>query len=180
MRTHYTEFQSRPWVALGDFNAILSSSNRCGGSTSWYGHMDDFGSCVQAFELMQVPYTGMRYSWHNGQLRRDAILKKLDWVFGNPVWFSIWPAITSEFFPQDTSDHSAMVVRFGALILKVKSPFKFLNFWAEREDFLGLVEDVWWTLIEGNSMFRFTQRLALLKSKLRSLHRHHSSHISSR
>jgi len=74
-------FSSSPWIILGDFNAILKTSNRIGGDTSWYGHHDDFGNCIQDSELIEVPYTGMNFTWHNGQQGEYAIMKKLDWIF---------------------------------------------------------------------------------------------------
>jgi hypothetical protein len=89
-----------------------------------------------------------------------TILEKLDWVFGSSIWITTWSATCLEFFPKEHLDHSVVVEQFGASIPKVRNSFKFLNFWADRDDFLGIVEDVWCNPIEGTPMYRFTRRLS--------------------
>jgi hypothetical protein len=173
-------FSSSPWIILGDFNAILKTSNRIGGDTSWYGHHDDFGNCIQDSELIEVPYTGMNFTWHNGQQGEYAIMKKLDWIFSNQSFLSNWPTSHSIFFPRDYSDHSSMLLEFSSPEQRPPTPFKFLNFWADRSDFLDLVRNAWQNQIKGNPMFRLTSKLRIVKHLLRSMHKRESSHISSR
>ncbi|KAJ6925333.1 hypothetical protein NC651_009871 [Populus alba x Populus x berolinensis] len=60
------------------------------------------------------------------------------------------------------------------------SPFKFLNLWADRDDFMVLVRAVWQPPISGNPMYRLTTKLRLIKHACKSLHRQHTSHISRR
>jgi hypothetical protein len=131
-------FSSSPWIILGDFNAILRSSNRIGGDTCWYGHQDAFGNCIQDSELVQIPYTRMNFTWHNGQQGVNAIMKKLDWIFSNQYFLSTWPTTHSIFLPRDYSDHSSMILEFSTPEPRPPSPFKFLNFWADRSEFLDL------------------------------------------
>ncbi|XP_031253683.1 uncharacterized protein LOC116111679 [Pistacia vera] len=182
LRDQAAEFDSEglPWLVLGDFNAILGASDRMGGDLTWYGYVDDFGHCIHDTELIGFPFTGLRYTWHNSQQGDGIILWKLDWVFASLSWFIDRPTTVSEFQPRDVSDHSSMVVRFGSRRGKVRSPFKFLNFWVDRANFMDIVQTVWDEPIVGNPMFRLTQKLGLLKRKLKSLHVRDSSHISSR
>jgi len=58
---------SIPWMVLGDFNAIMQAEDRSGGDINWYHHQNDFSHCIRHAELIQLPYTGMKYTWHNGQ-----------------------------------------------------------------------------------------------------------------
>jgi hypothetical protein len=58
-----------------------------------------------------------------------------------------WPTTYYEFLPKDSSDYSAMVVQFDCPISKVKTTFKFLNLWVDRDDLLGLVVDTWQILV---------------------------------
>ena len=60
------------------------------------------------------------------------------------------------------------------------APFKFLNVWADREDFLDIVKSAWESPIRGTPIYSFTAKLRLLKHSLKTLHMHHTSHISSR
>ncbi|XP_031260174.1 uncharacterized protein LOC116118323 [Pistacia vera] len=169
-----------PWLVLGDFNAILGASDRVGGDPTWYGYMDDFGQCIHDAELIGVPFSWLRYTWHNGQQGDGIILLKRDWVFASLSWFLDRSSTVSEFSPRDVLDHSSIVVWFGPRCGKVPSLFKFLNFWADNVNFRDIVPVVWDEPIVGNPIFRLTQKLGLAKRKLKALHIRVSSHISSR
>jgi len=169
-----------PWIVLGDFNAILQANDRSGGDTHWPCYQDDFNACITQSELLQVPYSGLKYSWHNGQLGDNTIQKKLDWIFGNPCLFSTWPSAHANFQPRTISDHSAMVLQLQSHNCPRRTSFKFLNAWADRIDFLSIVQDSWSLPVNGNPMFQLTTKLQRLKIPLCQLHRQHTSSITSR
>ncbi|XP_061955562.1 uncharacterized protein LOC133677489 [Populus nigra] len=172
---------STPWLLLGDFNAILKSSDRAGGDPNWYGHQNDFDTCIQDTELIQLPYSGLKFTWHNGQLGGNSIMKKLDWIFANHSLLLKWPLAHYKVLPRDHSDHSAMILEFQPHLQRPPaSSFKFLNFWADREDFLDIVRTIWHTPSSGNPIYSFTSKLQALKHALKNLHRHNSNHISTR
>lgn len=77
---------------MGDFNAIMHHSDRAGGDTTWYRHQDDFNKCINQAELIQVPFTGLKHTWHNGQHGE----KNMDWIFGNSSLFTIWPGVPTQ------------------------------------------------------------------------------------
>ncbi|KAB5561400.1 hypothetical protein DKX38_006357 [Salix brachista] len=60
-------FSAAPWLVLGDFNAVIQRSDGHGGSIAWHKHHTEFGSCITNAELMQIAYTGLRHTWHNGR-----------------------------------------------------------------------------------------------------------------
>ena len=148
-----------PWIVLGDFNAILQANDRSGGDTHWPCYQDDFNACITQSELLQVPYSGLKYSWHNGQLGDNTIQKKLDWIFGNPCLFSTWPSAHANFQPRTISDHSAMVLQLQSHNCPRRTSFKFLNAWADQIDFLSIVQDSWSLPVNGNPMFQLTTKL---------------------
>ncbi|XP_031267085.1 uncharacterized protein LOC116125517 [Pistacia vera] len=86
-----------PWLVFGEFNTILGAFDRVGGDPALYGYMDDFRQCIHDAELIGVPFTRLRYTWHNGQQGDGIILWKLDWVFASLSWFLDRPNIVSEF-----------------------------------------------------------------------------------
>ncbi|KAF9684916.1 hypothetical protein SADUNF_Sadunf03G0000100 [Salix dunnii] len=167
-----------PWAILGDFNATLRPSDRSGGSNEWLHHHKDFPDCISGNSLQQVPYNGIHLSWHNGQVGEGTIMKKLDWVFGNLALWISWPAVRATFLPRQVSDHCAMVLRFEPASPRGNLVFKFLNQWAEHDDFLDIVHQVWQRNIVGNPMFKLTSKLTILKQCLRVKHKKCTSHIS--
>jgi hypothetical protein len=70
-----------------------------------------------------MPYTGFKFSWYNVQHEGDAIMKKLDWIFGNPSLFSSLLHAHSKFLPRDYLDNSIMVI-LPCLFLHFKNVFK--------------------------------------------------------
>jgi len=169
-----------PWIVMGDFNAILSADDRIGGDSAWPRHQDDFATCMSQAKLLQAPATGLKFTWHNGQHNCNTIQKKLDWVFGNPSLFSTWPATHATFQPRSISDHSAMILRLHSLTHHQHSPFKFLNIWADRSDFLATVTSSWQGPVNGNPMYQFTTKLRRLKATLKHLHFQYTSSITDR
>nr|TKS12186.1 hypothetical protein D5086_0000065860 [Populus alba] len=73
-----------------------------------------------------------------------------------------------------------MILEFNTPEPHISSPFKFLNFWADRSDFLDLVRNAWQSQIHGNPMFILTSKLRIVKQLLRSMHKRESSNISNR
>ncbi|KAJ6397271.1 hypothetical protein OIU84_020273 [Salix udensis] len=169
-----------PWALLGDFNAILRPSDRCGGSNAWLNHHNDFPNCIMQSSLQHLPYSGIHLSWHNGQSGDSTVMKKLDWVFGNLALSIKWPQSRVSFLPRQASDHSAMILNLEANQSRMKPSFKLLNQWAKHEDFLDIVRCVWNQRIVGNPLFQFTTKLSMLKIQFGRKHQHSTSHIAYR
>ncbi|KAF9663126.1 hypothetical protein SADUNF_Sadunf17G0006000 [Salix dunnii] len=161
-----------PWAIMGDFNATLRPGDCCGGSNNWGSHHNDFSNCILQASLQQIPYSGLRLSWHNGQSGSGSIMKKLDWIFGNLPLMIKWPETKAKFLPRGASDHSAMVLSLGAKKPRAKPSFKFLNQWSKHDDFLPIQR------IVGNPIFQLTTKLNILKNRLRIKHKQTTSHIS--
>ncbi|KAA3472025.1 reverse transcriptase [Gossypium australe] len=64
-----------PWIVIGDFNAILSSSEKFGGITNG-GRCPQFGDFVEKAELHDLGFRGPPFTWHRGALfeRLDRVL----------------------------------------------------------------------------------------------------------
>ncbi|KAJ6421668.1 hypothetical protein OIU84_028948 [Salix udensis] len=172
--------KDQPWVLMGDFNATMEPIDSAGGDTSWSSQKQEFSLCLHQAEIHMVPYRGIKYNLHNGQEGENTILKKLDWVFGNTTLATPWPNAVAHFSPRSVSDHSSMLLQLRKDHLKPRPSFKFLNFWAEREDFIPQITRVWQMHIQGSPMFRLTSKLQMVKACLKNWHKVNKSHISSR
>ncbi|KAJ6411592.1 hypothetical protein OIU84_008219 [Salix udensis] len=169
-----------PWLIMGDFNAVLSPDDRQGGRQDWCNHHNAFGNSIQEAELFQTSYTGMRYTWHNGHAAKTSILRKLDWVFSNSTFYTSWPTAKTHFYPRNASDHSAAVTTLTNTRQKTHYPFKFLNLWTDREEFILTVRNAWDTPTMGNPIQNFAAKLKAARKQFQDLHRRCTSHISSR
>ncbi|KAL0302137.1 UNVERIFIED_CONTAM: hypothetical protein Scaly_3041600 [Sesamum calycinum] len=54
-----------PWLILGDFNAVMDDSEVCGRAADTSASMADFRNCIRDTGLVQLPFTGCPYTWHN-------------------------------------------------------------------------------------------------------------------
>ena len=68
---------STPWLVMGDFNAIMVPHDRMGGDVAWPEHRNEFPNCIHNASLIQVPYDGMRFTWHNGRQGDGTIRRNL-------------------------------------------------------------------------------------------------------
>ncbi|KAB5520122.1 hypothetical protein DKX38_024441 [Salix brachista] len=169
-----------PWVVLGDFNATISTADRHGGDTNWYGHMDDFPNCINQAELLQISAKGLHFTWHNGQQNEATILRKLNWAFANRRLLLEWPQVQATFQARLASDHSPTLITLTPDRHRPKTRFKFLNLWADMEGYEAAVQAAWATETHGNPISRLTTKLRVLKGHLSNLHRKHTNYISSR
>ena len=69
-----------------------------------------------------------------------------------------------------------MIVRPGLSLYQRKIPFKLFNFWADREEFEGIILAAWQTHIEGSPLYHITHKLKLIKEKLKELNTKHYRH----
>jgi hypothetical protein len=72
-------WETIPWILLGDFNAIRSHDEKCGGTMSWSGWQNDLNNYVLKSCLEDLRVIGSRFTWTNQQ-SNNTLLKKLDQV----------------------------------------------------------------------------------------------------
>ena len=107
---------------------------------------------------MDVGFVKSGFPWCNNTL---SIWSRLDRVFANSKWLSIFPNIRVEHFPWLKSDHCPLLIK---IFLKSAAfrPFKKEGFWLEYDSFLEVVSTSWkqeW----GSPLSRFFSKLKRLK-----------------
>lgn len=59
---------SGPWIAIGDFNAVLGSHEKRGGGLPSKLSCDDFNDWSNYNSLSHIPTKGVQFTWSNGRL----------------------------------------------------------------------------------------------------------------
>ena len=163
---------SLPWIALGDFNAVLHSNDVFGSTPGRDQGTIDFNACVNASCLVDLRYTGCFYSWNNRRSDLDSFIKKkLDRALVNQGWLAQFPSSFAEFLPSGISDHSPIIIHISTPSRKKGMPFKFYNYWTSLDKFSEIVNDSWNRPIEGNFQFQLCHKLRSLKVGLKTLSR---------
>lgn len=166
----------QPWIVLEDFNSILEGEEwiSCAQPTAY--EAKDFLNCCVDLGLTDIQYTGARYTWNNGR-----IWSKIDRAMCNQRWLVEGAYAMANFLPPGcVSDHSPCVVSLFDVQRSPKTCFMFFNMWANHEEFLDLVKQVWENEVDGTKQFGLRRKLKLLKSCLRGLNRQKFSHIVER
>jgi hypothetical protein len=165
-----------PWMCMGDFNNMLRTEERRSGRPVTQHEIKDMQECCEVSGLMDVNSTGLFYTWSNG-----SVWSKLDRVMVGPSWPQHLVHINALFIPPGfISDHAASLTTIAENPSRGKKIFKFMNIWADHEEFNETVLNNWHTNHRGCEMFKLCKKLKSLKKPLKNLNYLHFSHIKER
>ena len=71
------------WTMLGDFNEMLSSTDKCGGNPIDMRRAQIFKDCLDVCNLIDLGFQGPKYTWINKQDIGYFIQERLDRAFAN-------------------------------------------------------------------------------------------------
>ncbi|KAK8562313.1 hypothetical protein V6N12_010397 [Hibiscus sabdariffa] len=137
-----------PWLLGGDFNEILTLSEKQGGSRKPHHHMTDFRECLLRNNLSDCKPSQGWFTWLQSGPRVSPIRERLDRFVADDAWFSRFPSFRawSEYSPH--SDHHFILLDTSV------SPappgprgqgglFQFESCWAREPDCVALVHALW-------------------------------------
>jgi hypothetical protein len=90
--------------------------------------------------LLELPLTGCRFTWTSK--RDDPTLARLDRVFHNVPFGSLFPSSSLRGLPRPTSDHTPLLATLSTEIPKPNN-FRFENAWLLNSTFLPTVLPAW-------------------------------------
>ncbi|XP_060211648.1 uncharacterized protein LOC132639195 [Lycium barbarum] len=165
-----------PWFIMEDFNSVLHTDDRVGGTPVSLSEVVDFQACVDVCELIELPHGGNKYTW-NDKHGDSRIFSKIDWAFVNREWLDNMPVVNANFLVEGISDHCPLKIAKEGGNNRSKKPFKYCNVWAKHPQFLDTVKQVWQAPVEGCYMMQVVKKLKQLKQSLKSLHKQHFRNI---
>ncbi|XP_026445212.1 uncharacterized protein LOC113345752 [Papaver somniferum] len=159
---------NNPWTLLGDFNFILTDSDKQGGNPS--GSFPPKFVVDKLFEMnMNEVYSfGNRYTWCNRRFRNpnELIFEKLDRAFMNDKWVSVLPKTRAINLRRIYSDHCPVLVNLFHGMSKVNIPFKFFKCWQLNPEFKEVLNNSWTKRVIGSPCFVVVNKLKTVKSDL--------------
>lgn len=130
---------AHPWLLAGDFNVILSSDERRGGSPRNTNGCKLFRSFIHNHDLIDLGYTGHRFTW-----RRGTLMERLDRAICNPAFSNHFNNSSVIHLPKVLSDHRPILITLtrhqGA---RTSGHFKFMASWLSHGDFPNLMAKAW-------------------------------------
>ncbi|XP_071708278.1 uncharacterized protein [Rutidosis leptorrhynchoides] len=164
-----TTVADEPWVMMVDFNASLSIDESSMGSSRVTIAMREFQECVDSIQMIDVNYSGFRFTWNQRPSSNIGLLKKLDRVMANDSFIEKYIDSHVLFQPYRISDHCPAILKIHVASELKRKPFKFSNYIADDADFTNVVHDGWNIEIEGHMMFKVVKKMRLLKGHIRKL-----------
>lgn len=64
---------SNPWAVIGDFNSILSTDEKLGGTPHNLSKSLPFIECLHDCDLTDMGYTGQAFTWCNERKGKEII-----------------------------------------------------------------------------------------------------------
>ncbi|XP_031372557.1 uncharacterized protein LOC116187768 [Punica granatum] len=133
-----------PWVALGDFNEAATSWEKLGGSAASAKHMSLFNRMLDECALLDLGFTGPRFTWSNLWDFDDLIQERLDRVLTNVSWKLQFPEAVVTHLPKSHSDHCPILLSLNPRsIPRLSRSFRFESIWFSHGEFKGMVSHSW-------------------------------------
>lgn len=131
-----------PWLLAGDFNAILGTHEQIGGILPGMLSCADFQGFLDRCELIQLPTTGLFYTWARDRFDTGHLERKLDRVLCNSTWLGTW-FFSSCHVPRTVSDHPPLLINCTDSVDNGPKPFRFQSMWLQHPDFKSFARQVW-------------------------------------
>ena len=78
------ELHNLPWVMAGDFNEPLTEKDKYGGKIVSVNRSLLFKECLEKCSMIDIGFTGARFTWTNKRLIQSLIQERIDRFFVNP------------------------------------------------------------------------------------------------
>lgn len=104
-----------PWLLLGDFNQVVRQEDNRGARAVW-----DYGAkrmlcMIDKCKLIDVEFSGPRFTWTNGQLGHLLIeQQRLDQGWANEAWHDRFHSSALHHLPRTNSDHHSLLLDLNA------------------------------------------------------------------
>ncbi|KAJ3708440.1 hypothetical protein LUZ61_012145 [Rhynchospora tenuis] len=119
---------------MGDFNEILGSNEKFGGSSRTKPHTVDFQNFLYDSGLVDVGYKGPAFTWTNKRHVSEAIYQRLDRVLVTTDWLHMYPNAYVNHLPMIHSDHCPILLRAKKPPEKANN-FRIENWWLLDQTF---------------------------------------------
>lgn len=133
-----------PWLCLGDFNEILSNSEKQGGAIRSQQQMDGFRKVVDYCAFQDLGYCGSDFTWCNMQGGENRIYLRLDRAFANLEWMENFGGTKAHHLVDSTFDHSALLISDSTTQHQSRAKrFHFEAMWTKNAECKTIIESSW-------------------------------------
>jgi ribonuclease HI len=142
---HLAHLTPNPWICIGDFNEILTMSEKLGGKLRHNNLMEAFRQTLEACGLTDLGFIGPKFTWSNCQEGIGLIKERLDRGVCNIAWRTMFPDSQINVGAAISSDHAPLVLRLlGSQGQAKKRPrFFYDSCWALDKGYQEVMAKSW-------------------------------------
>ncbi|CAL1354531.1 unnamed protein product [Linum trigynum] len=150
-----TEQWTGAWLCGGDFNQVLSPTEKDVGRAVVDHEMNDFQSCLTDAGLQDLGFNGHQFTWENRRVGGRFIEERLDRFTASDDWRATFPQARVTHLAKERSDNRPMLCdtkgeedeepRWGR-------SFHFDPFWSRHEDCRRTIEEAWGQPNQGDCL----------------------------
>jgi hypothetical protein len=157
-----------PWLCIGDFNIILSQSDKYGGRPYASSSSDIFHGFLDSFGVIDLGFSGNPFTWTNKRRDHHLIKECLDRGIADPLWIHLFPHYSVQHLPAHSSDHNPILLNTIPTDLTLPRPFRFEEFWTFDPSYGSTISSAWIHHFAGSPQYILTKKLKYTKSSLKS------------
>lgn len=157
-----------PWLVSGDFNEIISLSEKIGGREEDTTGMHDFHNFIHDTGMIDAGFFGNPYTWCNNRRSATRIWQRLDRALISIAFQNSFPALKIYHLSRVGSDHTPLCFCFLDIGAAPKSRFVFQRIWVDHSDFQQMVAHTWSKTYSGYPGTRFTKKMSHLRRILKN------------
>ena len=136
-----------PWAVMGDFNDDTCEEKKYRGNGICRRKVMEYTGCMDYYNLIDLGFSGTKYTWTNKRDIGDLIQQRLDRVWANSSWKVAFPEALVKHLARNNSDHCPLLLSLDSPhVSNGVKPFRFQPIWLSHEEFPSVVREAW----EGN------------------------------
>ncbi|KAF4392103.1 hypothetical protein F8388_004432 [Cannabis sativa] len=137
------------WLCVGDFNEIVSLTEKSGGRSRGAAAMEAFKKTLDRCQLIDFCSVKSEFTWCNGH-ESSQVMERLDRGLCNLEWLQQFEGADIQLLDWWESDHRALVVDFPLAEeghpdgrIKRVGRFHFEEAWCDDDECKAIIEDQW-------------------------------------
>ena len=138
------KLHNMPWVIACDFNEPLLSEDKFGGRAMSVNRSLLFKECLDKCNMMDIGFTGPRFTWTNRRDFQALIQERIDRYFMNLSWCVMYPDAKITHLTRCYLDHCPMLLELQPRTKNGRSRrFRFQTGWLLDPSFFLIVHQAW-------------------------------------
>ncbi|CAM8943685.1 unnamed protein product [Rhodiola kirilowii] len=156
-----------PWVVIGDFNEVISSSEVYGsrGRQNW--QMENFRRALEECGLSDLGFSGYPFTFSNRREGEAEVRARLDRAVASVEWRRAFPRASVRHVQLHVSDQQLIVLDTeNRCVMRKKKMFRFEAMWLDHPAFSGFMNEFWNSTEQHN--MRWSVRLKRCRERLKA------------